>query len=136
MWSHFEHGADIGIRGEGPSAAEAFAEAAMALTAVVTEPGSVTASNKVQINCSASSMELLLVEWLSALVYEMAVRKMVFGRYEVCLSGLSLSASMWGEALSSGKHQPVVEVKGVTYTALGVGEDDNGIWTAQCVVDV
>lgn len=31
-WEHFEHGADIGIRGVGSTKAEAFAQAAMALT--------------------------------------------------------------------------------------------------------
>jgi SHS2 domain-containing protein len=36
-WSHFAHGADIGLRGEGRSKAEAFEEIARALTGVVTE---------------------------------------------------------------------------------------------------
>ncbi len=35
-WEHFPHAADVGVRGFGKSAAEAFEQAARALTAVVT----------------------------------------------------------------------------------------------------
>jgi SHS2 domain-containing protein len=34
------------------------------------------------------------------------------------------------------RHQPAVEIKGATYTELKVGRTDNGLWFAQCVVDV
>ena len=37
-WEHFPHGADIGVRGVGASRGEAFEEAALAVTAVVTDP--------------------------------------------------------------------------------------------------
>ncbi|MEW5891370.1 MAG: archease, partial [Pseudomonadota bacterium] len=37
-WEHFRHGADIGVRGIGDTLGEAFAQGALALTAVVTEP--------------------------------------------------------------------------------------------------
>ena len=35
-WEHFPHDADVGVRGFGATAAEAFEQAALALTAVVT----------------------------------------------------------------------------------------------------
>lgn len=34
-WEHFPHGADIGVRGFGPTMAAAFEQAALAMTAVV-----------------------------------------------------------------------------------------------------
>ncbi len=37
-WEHFPHGADIGVRGFGATREEAFEQAALALTAVVTDP--------------------------------------------------------------------------------------------------
>jgi len=40
-WEHFDHGADIGVRGYGANPAEAFVQAALALTAVVTDPATV-----------------------------------------------------------------------------------------------
>lgn len=37
-WEHFEHGADIGVRGLGTTKAAAFEQAAVALVAVITDP--------------------------------------------------------------------------------------------------
>jgi SHS2 domain-containing protein len=37
-WEHYEHDADIGVRGYGATRAQAFEQAALALTAVVTDP--------------------------------------------------------------------------------------------------
>ena len=37
-WEHFSHDADIGVAGIGASKEEAFAQAAVALSAVITEP--------------------------------------------------------------------------------------------------
>ena len=40
-WEHFPHDADIGVRGIGASKEEAFEQAALALTAVLTDPRTV-----------------------------------------------------------------------------------------------
>lgn len=135
-WEHFEHGADIGVRGYGASQAEAFEQAALALTAVITDPAQVAPAQAIQIHCSAPDAELLLSDWLNALVYEMAVRRMLFSRFAVTLHQQQLDATAWGEPVDIARHQPVVEVKGATYTALQVAQDDQGRWKAQCVVDV
>jgi tRNA nucleotidyltransferase (CCA-adding enzyme) len=135
-WELLPHGADVGVCGIGRSKAQAFEQAGVALTAVVTDPGTVAAEDSVEISCAAPDDELLLVEWLNALIYEMATRKMVFGRVEVQLTGHRLEATAWGEPVLVAKHQPAVEVKGATYTALSVTQDRHGTWVAQCVVDV
>lgn len=135
-WEHFEHRADIGVRGIGSTLARAFEQAALALTAVVTDPAMVDPREAVPIACVAADDESLLVAWLNALVYEMAVRHMLFSRFEVALDGGRLRATAHGEAVDAARHQPVVEVKGATYTALRVARGADGRWTAQTVVDV
>jgi tRNA nucleotidyltransferase (CCA-adding enzyme) len=135
-WEHFPHDADMGVRGTGPTLAEAFEQAGLALTAVVTDPASVSPVAPVEIACEAGDPEDLLFEWLNALVYEMATRHVLFGRFEVRIDGSRLRATAWGEAVRPEKHQPAVEVKGATYTGLRVGRDESGAWTAECVVDV
>jgi RNA-splicing ligase RtcB len=40
-WEHFAHDADISVRGWGATAADAFGQAAFAVTAVVTDPAAV-----------------------------------------------------------------------------------------------
>jgi SHS2 domain-containing protein len=135
-WEHFPHQADIGVRGVGPTKEAAFEGAGLALTAVITEPESVVATQPVSIACEAPDDELLLVDWLNALVYEMATRKMLFGRFAVRINDHSLQATAWGEPVEVARHQPAVEVKGATYTELSVKQDEQGRWIAQCIVDV
>jgi tRNA nucleotidyltransferase (CCA-adding enzyme) len=136
QWEHFPHEADMGVRGFGRSKEEAFEQAAMALTAVISDPESIEAKEMVEIACEAPDDELLLVNWLNAVVYEMAIRKMLFGRFHVALDGTALRGQAWGEAIDVERHDPAVEVKGATCTGLKVAQDDAGRWFAQCVVDV
>lgn len=135
-WEHFTHGADIGIRGIGITKEEAFEQAAVALVGVITDPPLVVARREVVVECEATDSEVLLVDWLNALVYEMAVRGMIFGRFVVRLDGIHLHGTAWGEDVDVARHEPAVEVKGATYTSLSVGQNPDGSWVAQCVVDV
>lgn len=135
-WEHFAHGADVGIRGVGPTRDDAFQQAALALTGVVADPVSVRPLQAVPIACEAPTDDLLLVDWLNALIYEMATRRMLFGAYAVSIENGRLSGTAWGEPIEPARHQPAVEVKGATYTALRVDRADEDNWVAQCVVDV
>jgi tRNA nucleotidyltransferase (CCA-adding enzyme) len=135
-WEHFAHQADMGVRGIGPTLATAFEQAALAMTAIVTDPAWVAADTAMDIRCEAPDDELLLVDWLNALILEMAARHMLFSRFEVSLDGHRLHATAWGEAVDVEKHQPAVEIKGATYTELKVKKGESGEWLAQCVVDV
>jgi SHS2 domain-containing protein len=135
-WEHFPHEADIGVRGLGATPEQAFEQAALALTAVVTEPLAVAPAEMISLACEAPDQELLLVDWLNALIYEMATRSMLFSRFEVRLEGGRLDAKAWGEVLDVARHHPAVEVKGATYTALKVAQQPDSSWLAQCVVDV
>ncbi len=123
------------MRGVGASKAEAFVQAARALTAVIADPDAVAARERVAIECEAPDDELLLAEWLNALIYEMATRKMLFARFAVRLDGRRLSAEAWGETVDPARHHPAVEVKGATYTTLRVARE-GARWVAQTVVDV
>jgi tRNA nucleotidyltransferase (CCA-adding enzyme) len=135
-WEHFGHGADIGVRGIGPTKAAAFEQAALALTAVVTDVDRVRPTVTVAVACEAPADDLLFVDWLNALVYEMATRRMLFSAFDVSIDGSRLSATARGEGVDRVRHEPAVEIKGATYTALRVEPLDDGRWLAQCVVDV
>ncbi|MGB5948115.1 MAG: archease [Parvibaculum sp.] len=135
-WEHFEHGADVGVRGIGATLPEAFEQCALALIAAMIEPARIRPEERVAIACEAPAPDLLLVEWLNAIVYEMAVRRMVFGRFEIAIAGNRLTGSAWGEHVDRFRHEPAAEVKGATYTALRVEQKADGEWLAQCIVDV
>ena len=135
-WEHFEHEADIGIRGIAPTLDQAFEQAAIAMTSVITNIDSVSSSKVISIYCEAPDTELLLVTWINELVYEMSANGLVFNRYEVIIDDGALSAIAFGEAVDREKHQPAVEIKGATFTELRVYQQPDNSWVAQCVVDV
>jgi SHS2 domain-containing protein len=135
-WEVYSHPSDIGVRGFGPTREAAFAQAALALTAVITDPATVEPKEAVEIVCREQDEELLFVSWLSALLYEMATRDMLFSRFEVEPLEGGLRARAWGERVDVEKHQPAVEVKAATYADLKVEQDREGTWLAQCIVDV
>jgi tRNA nucleotidyltransferase (CCA-adding enzyme) len=135
-WEHFEHDADIGLRAVAMTRAGLFEALGEALTAIVTDPAGVRTTEAIEIRCSAPDDAVLLVDWLNALIYEMATRGMLFGAWEVQLDGCELVARVHGEPVDRARHQPVVEVKGATFTALDVEQDSDGRWHGQCVVDV
>jgi SHS2 domain-containing protein len=135
-WEHFPHDADMGIRGIATSLEEAFAQAAVALTAIVTDPTSVQARETITLTAADTDRELLFVDFLNALIFEMARRHMLFSRFQVTIDSDRLSATAQGETVDVARHQPAVEIKGATYTALAVKRLDDGTWLAQCVVDV
>lgn len=126
----------MGIRGYGSTPAEAFEQVALALTGVITDPENVDPSERVEVHCEVDDLELLLVDWLNAVIYEIYVRKMLFSRFEVSIDWPRLEGKLWGEQVVVEKHHPAVEVKGATFTTLCVVQKADGRWVAQCVVDV
>ncbi|WP_126446542.1 archease [Sulfuricystis multivorans] len=135
-WETFEHDADVGVRGLGATKAEAFAACAMALTAVITDPTKVGGFEAARIECAAPDDELLLLDWLNALIYEMATRKLLFSRFTVSIEHHRLTATAWGEPIDVARHQPAAEIKGASFCELKVEHLPDGQWLAQCVVDV
>jgi len=131
----FEHEADIGIRGCGTTMEEAFVNAAKALYSVMVNIDTVETRESRDISVHAPDHELLLVEWLNALLSLSDIERMVFSTFKVTIDDSALSGTAWGEKLDQRRHEPHVEVKGATYHLLSVKQED-GRYVAQCVVDV
>ena len=136
VWEHFCHESDIGVLGKGKSIEEAFEEAALALTAILTHPKEIEPIEKITIKCQAPDLDLLLIDWLNALIYEISANQLIFSKFKVKISNHHLQGEAWGEKIIQEKHQPAVEAKGATYSQLKVEKDDQGHWIAKCVIDV
>ena len=119
----------LGVRGYWRDGRRSFRASAQALTAIVTT-AEVKPLAAVDVACEAPSLELLLVEWLNAIIYEMAVRKMVFSRFSV-----AIRREADRERVDRARHAPACEPKAATYTALKVHPAEDGAWSAACVVD-
>jgi SHS2 domain-containing protein len=136
MWEHFAHQADIGIRGIGPTIEEAFAQAGLALMAVIGSPDKVNPRMQTAINCQADDAERLFLDWINALIFEVSVRHGFFCRFEVAIRDGTLTATAFGEPIDPERHETAVEPKAATYLMLDVRQRPDGNWIAQCVVDV
>lgn len=135
-WEHFEHKADIGIRGIAPTLSEAFEQAALAMTSVICDLDLIHEHQSIEVSCQADDIDYLFLDWINELIYLMAVKGLLFKRFQVVINGNLLIATASGESAAPAKHQPAVEIKGATLTELAVRQTEDGLWLAQCVVDV
>lgn len=133
-WEHFPHEADMVCAGSVGTKAEAFEQAALALTAVVTDVHSVGGRELIDIRCEVPDDELRLAGWLNSLIYEMPVRKMLFSRFWVQFDGNSLRRAWESPSIPRATLRPW-RSRGRTYTSLRVAEQ-NGERVAQTVVDL
>lgn len=140
MWEHFEHGADVGVRGRGETPARAFEEAASALFSLLSaDLSAIRPTVEERVSCDAAKLDELLVAFLNELLFLFDSRHTVFGRFEVEIEeapdSVRLTAVAKGEPFDPDRHEFTVLPKGATFTALDVARRD-GQWVAQCVVDV
>lgn len=135
-YSYFEHKADMGIAGTGPTMEEAFSQAARAMFGLMVEVDQVRPQKQVSVECQANDVAELFVEWLNALLAEADIHRMALARFRVdSLSDSHLVGCAWGEPLDTQRHHPKIEVKAATYAMLFVGPE-KGQYVARCVVDL
>ncbi|MCK4355794.1 archease [Candidatus Bipolaricaulota bacterium] len=138
-FEYLDHTADIGVRGIGKTVEEAFCEAARAIFNLMVDLEEIVPEKAIHVTVEARQLDLLLVEWLSALLVKKDLEGLLLSRFHVELremeNGFSLRGVGWGEPLDLKRHQPKTEVKGVTYAGLRVQKEDER-WLAQCVVDI
>ena len=134
-WEHFPHVADMGVRGYGRSAAEAFEQAALGLTAVIIDPALVKARTPVAIECEAPDLEFLFFDWLNELLFLLDTERWLLARFDIALDEHSLRAECWGERIDEQRHELHGEVKAITYHQLKVVHQADG-WLAEVILDI
>lgn len=139
MFEHFEHKADIGIRGFGGTIEEAFEEAAKAMTDVIVDVRTVGKEKKEVIEATGTDEGALFVAFLNQLLYIKDTKKLIFSTFIVKIEKqngkLALKAKAAGTVLDSKKHNYKVDVKAATYSELKVAKQ-GARWVVQCIVDV
>jgi SHS2 domain-containing protein len=128
-------GPELNVQGVGPTLGAAFAEAALAVIGLVADTAAVRLEETIEIECNARSAERLLAEWLKAVLSEMAARRIVFGAFNVETDGFDLHATARGERISSERRVPLLQIKSARFKDLTAGEDLEGEWRVQCIVD-
>lgn len=141
---YLEHTADVKFRVRGRSLEETFENAGLAMLGAMIDPATVRAEETWPVEVEAESLEGLLYDWLSEILYLFEVELAAFSSFEVEIEeeegGWRLSGRVGGERVDPERHFFDTEVKAVTLHQFEIkketGEGGDEIWTAQVVLDV
>jgi SHS2 domain-containing protein len=135
-WEHFEVEADVGVRGRGPTRAEAFAQATLGVFALIVPPAEVEPRERRQVRAQAESPEALLVAWIDECLYVHEIEGFVVHAVEVTACNDTLAHGVLrGEPVDPARHRVGTVVKGATYHQVSV-QASGGDWEARVIVDV
>jgi SHS2 domain-containing protein len=139
MVKHFEildHTADIGIIVHGENLKTLFENAGEAFFHLITDLRKVKRRVERRVNIEGESLDRLMVDWLSQLLYLHDVENLLFKGFKVDSVGEDgLKATVKGEPFQEGVHVIKTEVKAVTYHQIEVRQE-NGGWRAQIILDL
>ena len=121
----FEHTADAGIRAESSTLSGAFHEVSLAFTEIITGGSLPDTKNNFEINIESSSLDSLLVNYISHLIYLFDTENFLVSSVDVSIkSGLSntVSGILKGDFYNEAIHGYGVEIKAVSYHMLEISE--------------
>jgi SHS2 domain-containing protein len=131
-----DHTADIGIVVYGEDLKALFENAGQAFFDLITDLDKVAGRVTRKIELGEESLDRMMVDWLSELLYMHEVDQLLFNEFKVeSVGNEGLKAVAKGEPYRDGVHVIKTEVKAVTYHQLFV-EKENGGWRAQIIFDL
>jgi len=131
-----DHTADIGLVIYGENLKALFENAGEAFFRLITDLRKVRRRVERRINIGRESLDRLMVDWLSELLYLHDVENLLFKGFKVESVGKDgLKAIVKGEPFREGVHVIKTEVKAVTYHRIEVRQE-NGRWRAQVILDL
>lgn len=138
MFEFFDHTGDIGVRIEAPNLAGLFEQAAVAMTDALTTASTVEPRSSDELSLESPELDLLLVDWLSELLFRFETRGWLVARatVEIVSTGVyRLGARIEGEPLDPNRHALKVLLKAVTYHGLEVKQHGD-VWVANIIFDL
>ena len=131
-----DHTADIGLIVYGDDLKALFENAGEAFFHLITGLRKVKRRIERRINIRGESLERLMVDWLSELLYFHDVDNLLFKGFKVESVGEDgLKAVVKGEPFQEGVHVIKTEVKAVTYHQIEVRQEKER-WRAQIIFDL
>ena len=131
-----DHTADIGLIVYGENLRVLYENAGEAFFHIITDLRKVRRRVEKRIDIKGESLDRLMVDWLSELLYLHDVESLLFKGFKVDSVGEGgLKAIVKGETFQEGVHVIKTEVKAVTYHQIEVRQE-NGRWRAQVILDL
>ena len=137
-YEFFDHTGDVGVTLTGGTLDELFGAAA-AFSETITALGGIEPRRPEELDVAAPELDLLLVDFLSELLYRFDTRGWLTRDADVEVrardGGWELMGTLLGERLDPERHATKVLIKAVTYHGLEVAQRD-GVWHARIVFDI
>jgi SHS2 domain-containing protein len=131
-----DHTADIGIIVHGENLKTLYENAGEAFFHLITDLRKVKRRVERRVHIEGESLDRLMVDWLSELLYLHDVENLLFKEFKVESVGEDgLKATVKGEPFQDGVHVIKTEVKAVTYHQIEVRQETGG-WRAQVILDL
>lgn len=135
-WEHFEVEADVGVRGWGPTRADAFAQVTLGVCALLVSPEQLQPRERREVRAQAETPESLLVAWIDECLYVHEIEGFVARSVQmtVCTDTLAHGV-LHGEPVDPTRHHVGTVVKGATYHQVMVAVR-GAVHEARVIVDV
>jgi SHS2 domain-containing protein len=138
-YEFFDHSGNIGVALRHETLHGLFADASAAFTDSLTALEDIEPRRPEEVDVDAPELDLLLVDFLTELLYRFDTRGWLTRDAELELhekdGGWSLQGTLRGERFEAPRHRVKAAIKAVTYEGLEVGRAD-GVWTARVIFDV
>lgn len=127
-YEQFDHDADLGLRVRGATIAALLENAARGMAEMMVDPASVNATGAVEILAEGEDSEMLLVKWLSEILFAFDVDHFMPASAEVTESaGGRVKGILRGETFDASRHEVRNSIKAVTYHNLRVRTTTAGL---------
>jgi SHS2 domain-containing protein len=130
--------ADCALEVQGADVADVFGTAARALADLMVDPATVVPEVERTITLEAPSLDLLLYDWLSELIYLKDTEQQIFPAVEVEVDNgapCRLTARLRGGRIVHGRTALRADAKAVTFHQFALEPRDGG-WRARVVIDI
>jgi SHS2 domain-containing protein len=145
VYEFFEHTADIGVHVFGRTLEELFTHAAPAMYEALGQLQKTESKSQKSIELKAASLEDLLHDWLTELLYEVEIGHVLYDEITSlsvsragvpATAGFDLAAKLRGSSIDFARSQANEEIKAVTYHQLRVEKLAGKTWRATVIFDV
>ncbi len=127
--------ADIAVEVWANTIEDLFKDSALAVSEVMVDTKTVEPRIEREVILNSDSIEMLLFDFLSEVVYFKDAERLLFSKFEVEIADSNLRGKFWGEEIDREKHVLRIDVKAVTLYRFNV-RNESGIWRAEFVLDI
>lgn len=139
-FEYLEHTADVYVAAYGASLEQAFENAALASTEVITDTDKIEPRFEETVEIEAHDLKALLYSWIEEFLVRLDADGLLYSRFNINFiekseKGFRLEAKIWGEEFDPEKHPQKLGIKAITYHRMEIDEQPGRV-TLKFILDV